>query len=404
FYGSEGAATNERQLIFALSRKVDKCYLIVLPSIREFFSSDFKKRLSDIPKNVTVFNFPIPHRFPISTIARIIISCIVSVILLISNFHRKIDLIYIRDVPLTIGFLTFKSLSQKTIVKPIGFIEDHIHGKNVIRRLIRKIYYLLDRLVLIRAKRVAVSSPLFYSELVRRRGLKPKNKILQLPSGISMKTIANVKAKAVTIQKSQINIGYLGSFIWWQGIDLLVRAMAIVKEKIPNTKLILIGDGPDRKQIEELCKKNMLNYEITGYLPHKEALEQLLSLDILVLPRRRTSTTETVMPIKILEAWALGIPVIVTKHKIFVKSGFKDKEHLVYCEPESSEVAKAILFLIKNEKIKSKLVKNGLKLAKRFSYDGIAARLVETVQKDISNCVPFLSLVLTVFTFQIMAF
>jgi len=44
----------------------------------------------------------------------------------------------------------------------------------------------------------------------------------------------------------------------------------------------------------------------------------LLSVfDVLVMPSVRMSTTSSNIPIKLLEAWALGMPVVITKHKIF---------------------------------------------------------------------------------------
>jgi len=144
-----------------------------------------------------------------------------------------------------------------------------------------------------------------------------------------------------------------------------------------NVKLVIIGDGPLRDKIEHLCRKLKLNYCITGYLPHEDALKMLRELDVMILPSRKISTTETIIPIKILEAWALGVPVVTTKHKIFIKSGFKDREHLIYCEPTSSDIAKAILLILENEEIKRKLSQNGPKIAEKFSYDRIVQQLLK---------------------------
>ena len=120
-------------------------------------------------------------------------------------------------------------------------------------------------------------------------------------------------------------------------------------------------------------------YEITGFLPHEEALKHLAILDVMVLPRKRTPTTEAIIPLKVIEAWALGIPVIITKHEVFTRTHIKDREHVVYCEPEPSNIANAILLVLKNEEIKKRLSKNGPKLAERFRYDKIADRLLKAI-------------------------
>lgn len=379
FYSSTGDAVNERQLTFALSRKVEKCYAIIFPSIRGVLSTGHRKALHTLPKNMMAIDIPVPHRFFITTFVKIVASYILSIVVLLSGLHKKINLIYIRDSALATGFLTFKSLADRTIVKIAAIYEDEILNRGVTAFLVRKIVYMLDKFALAKAKKIAVHSALFYSKLVQRRNFKPDNKCLLLPPGIDMTTIKKVKKLKIKSEKSNIKIGYVGSLYWWQGVDTLTYAINIVKKEIPNVKFIIVGDGPLRPQIEKLCKKLKLNFEITGYLSHEKALEWLSLLDVMVLPRKRISTTETIIPIKVLEAWALGIPIIITKHEVFVESGIKDREHVVYCEPEPSNVANAILLILKNEEIKKRLSKNGPKLAEEFSYDKIADRLLKVV-------------------------
>jgi len=383
FYGLTGDAVNERQLTFALSRKVEKCYVIIFPSIRGALSTERRSALHTLPKNMAVINIPVPHRFLITNLVRIVASYIISIVVLLSGLYKKINLIYIRDSTHAAGFLTFKPLADRTIVKIAALIEDEMLSKGITGFLVRKIVYMLDRFALAKAKKIAVHSTLFYSKLVQRRNFKPDDgKCLLIPPGIDVTTIKKVKKQKINSEKrvhTPIKVGYVGSLYWWQGIDILVCAISIIKKEIPNIKFIIVGDGPLRSQIEQLCKKKKVNFEITGYLSHEKALERLSLLDVMVLPRKRISTTETVIPIKVLEAWALGIPVIITKHKIFVESGIRDREHVVYCEPEQSSVANAILLIVKNREIKEKLSKNGPKLAEEFSYDIIANRLLKVV-------------------------
>jgi glycosyltransferase involved in cell wall biosynthesis len=68
----------------------------------------------------------------------------------------------------------------------------------------------------------------------------------------------------------------------------------------------------------------------------------------MVLPRRKTPTTESGIPIKVVEAWALGVPVIVTKHQVFLDYRIKNYEDVIYCEPEPNSIANAILTLLTN--------------------------------------------------------
>jgi len=174
-------------------------------------------------------------------------------------------------------------------------------------------------------------------------------------------------------------VGFIGSLAWWQGVENLVQAAAILKKKGLKIKLIIIGDGELRSFVEQLCKKLDVNYEITGFLPHEEALRLLKELDVMALPSRRISTTESNIPIKVIEAWGLGVPVVVTRHKGLVILGIRDREDVVYCEPDPYDVARALLEVLTSEKLCERLRKNGLKIAHKYDYGTIADRVIKSV-------------------------
>ena len=92
---------------------------------------------------------------------------------------------------------------------------------------------------------------------------------------------------------------------------------------------------------------------------------------------KKTSTTESVMPIKVIEAWTLGVPVIVTNHQVFLDNQIKDNEDVIYCEPEPYSVANAIFTLLTNNELRKKLQTNGPKLARQFDYSELTERLLK---------------------------
>jgi len=109
------------------------------------------------------------------------------------------------------------------------------------------------------------------------------------------------------------------------------------------------------------------------------ALKIMSQLDVLVVPRVRMSSTENVLPIKIIEAWALGIPIIATRHKIFDYLGLRDGEDMLYCEPEPSDVANKIMILVNDIELRRKLAKNGYLRASEFCYEKISRRLLNII-------------------------
>ncbi len=95
-----------------------------------------------------------------------------------------------------------------------------------------------------------------------------------------------------------------------KGQSLLVEAAAQLVAAGRELELVLVGDGPMRPQIEELIQRAGLrgSIRITGWLGEAEVLREIVSARALVLP----SFAEG-LPVVIMEALALGRPVIVTR-------------------------------------------------------------------------------------------
>jgi glycosyltransferase involved in cell wall biosynthesis len=111
-------------------------------------------------------------------------------------------------------------------------------------------------------------------------------------------------------------------------------------------------------------------------------LKRLSGCRVLVLPRRRSTTTEAVIPLKVIEAWALGVPVVATRHEVFEFYGLKDMEDLVYCEPTPKSVADAIGKVLLSENVRVMLSERGLIIAQRFDYYTLAKRVLNIMRSS----------------------
>jgi len=102
---------------------------------------------------------------------------------------------------------------------------------------------------------------------------------------------------------------FIGQFIARKGVLLLLEAWAtlpaIIRERV---KLILIGDGPLRKEAETICKTHKMSGVVfLGNIPYKKVKTLLKEADLFVLP-----TLEDLYSLSVLEAMASGCPVIIT--------------------------------------------------------------------------------------------
>jgi glycosyltransferase involved in cell wall biosynthesis len=384
FFGWTGESVNERQLITSLARKSEKVYVFSFAGFKQVFTKRRNELKVVRTPNITVFPVPFPDIHPlVTTISFFFISYIFASVTTFFRIFGLVDYIYIRNAILSPGFTSFRFLANKTIVKIPAIAEEEIQASSSVKNTIGKFCAFCNRLAIMKSKRVAVIGEAIGSLICDKLGVKPTKPFLHIPAGIDEKLMERVKWKIKKqkihgIKRNWRNVGFIGSMYWWQGVPLLAKSMSIVNKKIPNVKFIVIGDGPQRKVVESICKKEGINWVITGYLPHEEALERLATLNVMVLSSLKVSTMELIVHIKLMEAWALGVPFVVTDHEVLVKR-YKHLQDLIYCKPESQSIADGILTLLEDEQLMLKISKRGPTLAYEFSYDKISERLLNAL-------------------------
>jgi PEP-CTERM/exosortase A-associated glycosyltransferase len=107
-------------------------------------------------------------------------------------------------------------------------------------------------------------------------------------------------------------IGFVGSFFSFEGLPLLVEAFAALRRRHPGSRLVLVGDGEDRKVVERIVGERGLGgaASLVGSVPHADVPDYYASLDVLVYPRYRSPLTEMISPLKPLEPMAMGRCVV----------------------------------------------------------------------------------------------
>ena len=100
----------------------------------------------------------------------------------------------------------------------------------------------------------------------------------------------------------------VGRFVYFKNFELTIRSFRrfVEKHNISESKLILIGDGEDKKFLQHLCNALFLNkmVEFKGWMPRKEALRYMCKADVFLFPSLEGGG------MVVLEAMALGTPVI----------------------------------------------------------------------------------------------
>jgi glycosyltransferase involved in cell wall biosynthesis len=121
----------------------------------------------------------------------------------------------------------------------------------------------------------------------------------------------------------------LGRLLHWKGFDLALQAFAQLVQDVPDSEYWIVGDGPERKNLERLARKLGIIDKVRfwGALPRSEALKKLAECDVLVHPSLHDSGGWVCV-----EAMASGRPVICLDLggpalQITEETGFKIPPH-----------------------------------------------------------------------------
>ena len=132
--------------------------------------------------------------------------------------------------------------------------------------------------------------------------------IVTIPNGVNLEEIKSIKPSRV-----KSDIVYAGRLLDFKNVDLLIKAVGLIKNQLPRIKCLIIGDGPEKTKLLELSNKLKLekNIQFTGFLPkHEDVYALIKSSKVFVLPSTREG-----FGIVVIEANACGIPVITINCK-----------------------------------------------------------------------------------------
>lgn len=109
-------------------------------------------------------------------------------------------------------------------------------------------------------------------------------------------------------------LGFCGSFYGYEGLDLLLQAVASLAPELPALKVLLVGGGPQEQALQALCSELAIGDRVifAGRVPHDQVQRYYRLIDVLVYPRKPNRLTELVTPLKPLEAMAQGKIVVAS--------------------------------------------------------------------------------------------
>jgi glycosyltransferase involved in cell wall biosynthesis len=194
-------------------------------------------------------------------------------------------------------------------------------------------------------------------EVVRRGG--SEDRIIVTPCGVDPDRFSPASSGESVKHRWGLDsffvVGWMGSFRTFHGVELIIRAVALLQESIPNLALLLVGDGQERHRMQELATELRLrNVRFTGTVPHEDMPEHIGAMDVAVVASELESGFHY-SPIKLREYMASG-RAIVAPRVGQVQRTLEDGVDAVLVDPgDPGSIARALQGLYRDEHLREAL-------------------------------------------------
>ncbi len=226
--------------------------------------------------------------------------------------ERKIDIVHSQGGRADFyARMAAKKLRPK--VEIVNTVAMPVKGYDV-RALRKGIYWFFDRFSERYVDRFIVVSEVLRETLINQHKI-PEGKIAKIYNGIELseyepddsgEPFKKIK-KEYGISEEVFLIGAVGRLVWQKGFKYLIESIPEIIETFPQTKILIVGDGPLRAEMEALGERLKIGKNIIFSGFRSDIKEILSAIDLLVIP----SLLEG-FPVVTLEAMAMAKPIIAT--------------------------------------------------------------------------------------------
>lgn len=211
----------------------------------------------------------------------------------------------------------------------------------------------------------------------------PEDKITVIPNGIDLKKIIEIEPEGGRafsgLDRKIYDIIFAGRLIKDKNVNVLLKAVALLKVDFPDIRCCIIGDGPEKTALSELAKKMEVcgNVDFTGFQEYGALIGKIKASKMLVLPSSREG-----FGMVVIEAFACGVPVVTVRENYNAAQGLVDDEvNGFVVELEDREIAAVVEKVLERSIEYKKLSEAAFLKAKYFDWDEIVLKLENSYEE-----------------------
>ncbi|MFI5281516.1 MAG: glycosyltransferase family 4 protein [Candidatus Dormibacterales bacterium] len=206
----------------------------------------------------------------------------------------------------------------------------------------------------------------------------PKFPIRVVPNGIDLDVYKPGLSPIRHLRDEFVNILFVGRLEKRKGLGDLLRAFRYLQEREPRTRLIIVGHGPLRSNVENwIGRHRVRNVVLAGFVPESVKPRYFASADIFCAP----ATGAESFGIVLLEAMASGLPVVATEVPGYMSVLEPGSDSIAVQPKRWRELGSALVILARDAELRRRLGAKAHERANRYSWDRVASEIVEVYEE-----------------------
>jgi glycosyltransferase involved in cell wall biosynthesis len=209
------------------------------------------------------------------------------------------------------------------------------------------------------------------------------SKIVVIPNGANLDQYPfpydREKAKERLGLSGQTILGFVGFVRDWHGLSALIEWMASAKQQ--SVTLLLVGDGPDRLNLEQLSERLGIRDRlvVTGFVPRDQVPNYIRSFDIALQP----AVTPYASPLKLFEYLAAGCAVVSVGSRNMREILSHEKTALLSDETNKLDFGLQVIKLLESTALRQSLGAEARALVESapYTWDGNAQTVLQLIKK-----------------------
>ena len=190
-----------------------------------------------------------------------------------------------------------------------------------------------------------------------------------IPNGVSLERFGHDVSPLPSLMDGKKNILFVGRFEKRKGAKYLLRAIPAIRERHPDTRFILVGEGRLREGFQKYVEKQGWRDVIfTGYVSDEEKPRYFASAHVFCAPAIGGES----LGIVLLEAMASGAPIVASDIKGYATVVSQGVDGILTPPRQPGELADAISYLLENEALRKRFIQAGLAKARDYAWPHVA--------------------------------